>query len=1032
MRPDLILPSLLMLVMGCLAAAADGPPGLANGGFETAGDGGASQAIPGWTTYGAPTTAIGVVDDSGGGRGPALRMTRGKAFCYGLAVDPEVDYLLSIRVRADHATVRIETSPETGVDAMAAVPQAGESFGWRMVKVPLPARARPPGTREVWIALNATATRPGGAAWFDDVRMEPAAGGPNTVPNPAFDEPVFDVMAVPGWTTDSGGADVALDDEKPHEGTRSLRLTGRGRAIRIVQPIDIGSFAAAGVKRVRLSVWGRCSGLGASRMRVELYGATTTLRPLLSLDGDREWTRGELVVDVARLGGRPAVWINAPQAFHGSAWIDDIRLSAVPDDEPINLLTNSNFQQAVAHQALPDFWGLYGDATLCVEPWSLEHFGIDDHEPGPVSNARVLRIQHPPRGAFMPIPPADRLTMFLNHGGDLELPSGDYTFSVFLKAAKADTAVEAAHPSGAKFASWRVGPQWERYSVTGNDPAMMVSLFLPAPDSLIWISAPQLERGSTATPYRPAPGDADSVAGPPSAAQAARTAATRDDDALPLPVVEEPLRIRLEFDRHSLDEPVRGRLDWTGAVPATVHLRLIGEDGKEVGDSRLKLEIAAPGEHDFALAGSEKPAGSLKVDAVCLSEGRKAGRASAAFTAVAGRPDRVRISGFTRSLLVENQPFFPIMLPLAPERLGDWHLDRLEKAGFNVLAQAPGRLRQAEVMARGLTSDEVKAIRKQLNRLRDRGMKLLWPLAWSFDDWGSTGTIYAKDARAMAKTYARVVTSFRDHPAIVGWYVMDEPSKRQWEGELGFQEEDLALLTAAVRSADPSRPAYINWNHTWAIEPYGGIASTDIVSHDNYAISNEPFDLEELVPAVRMLNDHRARGRPAFEWISGSYDENRLRPGSDAVRVHAWLQLVYGTRGLGYWSLPPMDPKVWAEMKQINTEAAWLNTHVFGDRDSRLVAVRTNSVGVHYAVWRNGNSVYVLGVNTGIGTCRATIDVAAICGHAVVGAKRIFDEGQVACAAGRLEDDFPPCARRVYEVLPAEPLLRNATNKGKK
>ncbi|MCX7429676.1 MAG: hypothetical protein NTY17_01485 [Planctomycetia bacterium] len=1024
--------SAVLVVAGCLAGmagrivAADTPPGgVANGGFETAGDGGATQAITGWTTYGAPTSGIAVVAKPGQAKGNGLRIARGKAFCYGLAIDPEADYVLSLAVLAERAVPRIEANAEVGIDLAAAASLPGDSFGWRTVKVRLPAKARKPGTREMWIALGATESQPGGAAAFDDVRLEEAGGGPNIIPNGGFEEPVFDVATVPNWTVDSGGADVSLAPDEPHGGSRSLRLTGRGRPVRIVQVLDLAPLAAQGTKRVRLSAWGRCAGLGAARVRVELYGATTTLPPLLSLTGDKGWTRGELVVDLSRLTVRPAVWVNAPAAFTGTAWIDDVVLTATPADEPLNLLANTGFRRAVAHPALPDMWGLYGDAISCVEPWTTDQFGIDEKSDTPVPGARVLRIQHPPKGGFVPMPGNDRLTMFLMHGGDLDVPAGQFTFSVFLKAARPGTAVHAAHPAGAKHAVWSVGPQWQRYTCAGSNAALLASLYLPDPNSLVWVAAPQLEAGTAATPYRPAPGEPDGLDLPPAATAAVAARKPRDAEAMPPLPGSSPLAVQVEFHRYPAEAEPRGRVRWSGPTPATVHLRLLDAAGTEIdAASRVVVEFDAPGDRDFSLPIAAAPEGRLEVQAVCLVEGKKAGKAGAGFTKAGGKAggeeDRVRFSRFTRGMLVEGKPFFPVMLPTDPARLGDWHLDHLKKAGFNTFAQSPVRLRQADVLAKGVSPEKVKQVRIQLNRLQARGMKMLWPLAWSFDDWGDSAKLYGGDVAGMGKTFARVVTTFRDHPAIIGWYVMDEPSKHDWEGTLGFKESDLAALTAAVKAADPTRPAYINWNHTWGVEPYGGLASTDVVSHDNYAISTEPFDLEELVPAVRMLNDHRARGKPAFEWISGSYDELRQRPGAGAVRVHAWLQLVYGTRGIGYWSQPPMDPAVWEDMTRINTEAAWLAENAFGTADARLLGVRTNGVGVHYAVWRNADRAFLLAVNTGIAAAPLAVDLSALCGGRIGAARRLFDEGSPQLDDGKLRDEIPSCGRRVYEVAVQE------------
>lgn len=82
-----------------------------NGNFEDSESAVVSQAIVGWTTYGAPKAAIAVERPEANDGNVALRVSRGKAFCYGLPVDPKLDYRLSFRVKTVGARSRIEIHP---------------------------------------------------------------------------------------------------------------------------------------------------------------------------------------------------------------------------------------------------------------------------------------------------------------------------------------------------------------------------------------------------------------------------------------------------------------------------------------------------------------------------------------------------------------------------------------------------------------------------------------------------------------------------------------------------------------------------------------------------------------------------------------------------------------------------------------------------------------------------------------------------------------------------------------------------------
>lgn len=992
---------------------------LRNAGFETSDGGAPSQSIPGWTLHGAPASSISVVRDIGG---PALQISRGKAFCYGLALDPATDYVFSVRVRASKAKARIEAEPP--LPGGQPTEDSPTTYEWRTIELPLPAAQRPPSTREMWLALGAEATESGGAVWYRNVSLTPVGGGPNTVPNPRFEDAVIETTVPTGWSMDSGGATVRCDSGQWHQGSRSLRVTGVGRPVRISQPIEIAALIDQGVRRVRVSGWGKCLGLGSDRVRLEVYGATPPTSPILSLSGDAEWMKGETVLDLGRQKGRSlAVWINAPRAFEGDAWFDDIRVEPVPDDEVVNLLSNASFQPSVANPAIPDYWGLWGDAVWCIDPWSLAYFSIVDVS-GPVSNARVLQVHHPAPDKFVPLPRNNRLNMFVLTGGNLDLPAGDYTFSIYAKSDRPNTPVHIHHPaSETPLATARVGRKWQRIVATSDNVKLLPAIQIPDPGSLVWLSAPQLEPGKTATVFRPSTGEGSiAPSGEPRATNTDHQARGRGQPVhagvRPIPY----LAVYAEYSHVLNDEFVRARLEWSGPTPATIHWRLLDAvSGEKLPVKQEAIRIDEPGTRTFTIPLADLPPGVLGLHAVADAEGKRVARATDVFAKLPVVDRDIRVNRFTRSLADNGTPVLPLFLPVDPGTLGDWHLDRLVKAGFNCLAAAPAKLSQQELIAGPIHPSKETDIRRQLDRLQAHGMKLLWPLPWTFDDWAMTGKLHGGKITGLATIYRRIVSTFRDHPAILGWYLMDEPAPSSWEKDFGFSESDLHTLWFAVKEADQGRPAYVNWNHTWAIEPYGGLQCTEIVGHDNYSTAGEPFDLEALVPSVRMVNDHRAGRKPAFAWIAGSYDEAALRPSADAVRVHAWLHLIYGSRGLGYWSKPPLDPLVWAEMKTINRDATVLQQQVLGNPEAELRGAPIQSGAIHHALWVVGDAAYLLAVNTGASREMLRVDVAQACKRNIKSGRRLFDDQAINLDARMIRDQVEPFVRRVYrfELAPA-------------
>jgi len=1255
MRWDAICAAGLLALAGAAGAETNM---VTNGGFEDATPSMVSHFVPGWMNYGMPAADAGITTAERHDGAQALQMHRGLIFCYGIAIEPERDYVLSFWAKGADAHPRVEADPP-GMGKLA-VPGLNDAarFDWKRFEVSLPASKRPAGTREMWIALGAVAAGAApGVVYFDDVRLQTAGLDKNLIPNPSFEERFSEVAQVPGWTTliyaehggaFEGAAEVSLDRAVFHEGRTALRVAGRNTcATRITQIASLEPLRERGVKRVRVSAWGKCAGLGVARAQVELAGVRGGNVSVLTLTGDTDWMHGEALVDLERLEGRDLdIRLGTPHPTAGTFWMDDIRVEEADEGETVNLLRNSGFMRCSSDPRLPDLWGIWGNATWTIKNWTLENFGVDDQAKSPLPGARVLKMWYPPTDQVVPVPPGKDINYYMAHDLSAGLAPGNYTLSVYLKAARTNTLLRMTHPSLGTVAEWRLGETWKRYTCTGTNTALLCWFMLSEADSTVWLAAPQLETGTNATAYRPAPGEGQTPpppapelatrrsvvslktstpptidgrlddacwgpaqkltglvrmpdgqpAGQPTEAFVAHDASAlyigircvepdpdklrvrefrrdsrvfSDDsvevflsptetaqpyyhfavnaagvqwDAMNLnqpdwdgdwkvatgresgawtaelairftsfpaqalssnwrlnicrsrfagqaepelsawaPMADKgfhapayfgrlagiapedlvamaekrpsvaasdsnllgtlmgsgaPLEAYAEFDFYSGDPQARVKVRWAKPEAATIRARLLDTVTGKVINLALaefdipaasptgwrrhlpwqgqRVTIAGAGEYEFVIPLKALPAGAYDIAVSAWVDGRESATARDRLVKLPPGSTEVRLSRFTRGMVVNGTPFFPIFLPQSPGGMGDWHLDQLKNAGFNCLAAPLGRLWQAEIVKSGVPPAMEAEIRAQLDRLQASGLKFLWPISWSYQDWPRTKEIFNGDAAAFSRVMARIVETFKDHPAIIGWYLLDEPSRDGYWEESGFHERDMQTLHAAVKAADPYRPTYVNWNHSWKTEPYGGLACTDIVCHDNYVTANEPFDWELLVPSVRMLNDRRSGRKPGFIWIAGSYNEIGITPGPDAVRVHAWLHLVYGSRGLGYWDKHPMNPAVWDVMQAINREALFLNSHAFGPATARMLAVAVHNERIHWALWENGNMLYLFGVNTAGKPVAMTLDVARFAGRAIGGGKRLFDVGALNLKNGVLKDEFPACGRRAY------------------
>ena len=704
----------------------------------------------------------------------------------------------------------------------------------------------------------------------------------------------------------------------------------------------------------------------------------------------------------------------------GDAWFDDIRIEAVEDSEVVNLLSNPSFLPSVANPNIPDYWGVWGDATLGIDPWTLDFFSIVD-EISPVASAGVIKIRYPSTGNFVPKPGSNQLSMYLLTGSPLSLVPGTYTFSIYAKADRSNTIINIQHPSKF-FATAQVGTEWQRITATSTDFALLPSIHIQDPNSTVWFSAPQLEAGSNATSFRKPPGQGITSNPSLSSNVSATLKSTIRNHTISkiyrerAANVVQPLTIYTEYDYVLNETNVRARLIWSGNGQTTIQWKLISANGTDL-TTIQSINLSKPGIHTFNVPISGLSAGVITIQATAYSSGSVVGMASNNFRKLNNVARDVRVNRFTRSLRVNNEPFIPLFLPINPTDVTDWHLNRFKTAGFNCLVGTPGTLLQSEIINNSVPLSKINNINQQLDKLHAAGMGLFWPIQWSLNDWWNNKNFYDGNISGLANTYQWIVSTFKNHPAILGWYIMDEPSVSDWETNSGFSESNVKDLWLAVKTSDPGRPAYVNWNHSWQISPYGGFECTDILSHDDYSLSGETFDYGELLSNVRMVNNSQVGRKPTFEFISGSYDEVLMRPSAAALRVHAWLHLVHGTRGFGYWSKIPMDPQVWAEMRTFNENSADLHNLILGNPDAVLRTSSIPSSTIQYAMWTVDDFAYLIAVNTAYCDQTLNIDVASFCERTVSSAIKLYSSGSINSVDGILNDNIGPLNYCVYRFV---------------
>jgi hypothetical protein len=292
----------------------------------------------------------------------------------------------------------------------------------------------------------------------------------------------------------------------------------------------------------------------------------------------------------------------------------------------------------------------------------------------------------------------------------------------------------------------------------------------------------------------------------------------------------------------------------------------------EVDESRMLFRLDATG----------LPVGEYLLRAhVSVPGSEIADEVEAPLTRVAELPERTVTIDEHQRLIVDGDPFFPLGMYWAGGgmKLNEERLAIYDDAAFNCLIPYG------------------KPNEQQMDLVHERGLKLIYTMANYFyqDRYCPPDVNSLEDEERLVR---ETVRRFRDHPALLAWYLDDEPAS-----EMVPRVDDHQRW---VHEEDPNHPTYLVH---WKLPAIGEFAHTaDVLGTDPYPVPKRQ---------LRMAYDHTRATvaevlgvKPvwqvpqAFNWASyrvGEADEYRS-PTLAEMRSMAWQCIVGGAKGLLFYS----------------------------------------------------------------------------------------------------------------------------------
>ena len=396
------------------------------------------------------------------------------------------------------------------------------------------------------------------------------------------------------------------------------------------------------------------------------------------------------------------------------------------------------------------------------------------------------------------------------------------------------------------------------------------------------------------------------------------------------------------------------------------------------------------------------------------------GSACTRFCKAKPKPNAVKIDRRTGGLIVDGKPFFPFGFythkgrfyddPVAPRQV----LDMEAAFKFNLICA----YHNFDVAFRKAKRGEIT---KFLDRADAVGLKVHYDIRQM---------CCAKPSEETAAQIADDVAAHRDAPALLCWYLADEPAGQR------IPPEQFLELYPRLKALDPYHPTTMVFCVPKRAHEY--LEGLDILMVDPYPIPNAPVTrVADTVDLVR-----RAAGPGVPIWCVpqafGGGEGWGREPTPREERCMTYLAIVHGATGIHYFiRRPPMNNPfvgaLWGEIRAMASEIRELAPVLLSPEPECAVEAVPADPALHLMGKRFKGEAYVFCVNTQKRPRQITVQCqAAPCEPT---AQALFEDRSVAISSdGRIDDIIDGLGVRVYSYrlspsktpLPVQPnLLKN-------
>ena len=361
------------------------------------------------------------------------------------------------------------------------------------------------------------------------------------------------------------------------------------------------------------------------------------------------------------------------------------------------------------------------------------------------------------------------------------------------------------------------------------------------------------------------------------------------------------------------------------------------------------------------------------------------------------KSNEVKTDRLTGGLIVNRLPFFPfgfycyspVSLALPEEEV---------VKGFNMISP------YQKIMPETLNEREA-----YMNRCAEIGMKVHYNLLSVSGGGGVGSTIDGLSNEEKRERLIDEIKIFRDHPALLGWYISDEPNGNN------ISPEQLEEIYSVIKDYDPWHPVSIVFMAPFRVaKKYSG--ALDIVMADPYPIPDLPVT---LAGDVADLLGTEFKGKRPFWIVPQAFGGGELwsrEPTIQEIRSMTWQSVINGATGIQYFvrqglNYFPKSAATWSECGRIAVEVAELTPWLLSDEET--LPVESSSKNVIVTSRLHSGQLIIMAVNKVNEPVSISFRVTGVNNGK---ARVLFENRMVSVKGGVIADQLAPLGSQVYLI----------------